>query len=376
HLCKHCSLAPVCLPEENRAVSEGSYKAVRLFPEKRERATVHITGYRTRIKKSADTIIVEKFNAENESVVEKIPAHNVESLNLHGNCQVSAQMIRYLARQEINLHWFTGGGEYVGGLQPGGPAVQRRLRQYEALRDPQFRMNLARRLIQAKCESQLKYILRSTRKNQKLRGDIDRSIEIMRTLLKKIEAAESSGTLLGIEGSFARRYHGIVPRLLNTEIESCLLPQGRSKRPPRDPYNACLSFLYALLYRSVRQAIIAVGLDPCFGFFHTARSAAEPLVLDMIELFRVTLCDMPLIGSMNRLFWKEADFMITKSKVWLNEDGRKKAIQIFESRLDDHWKHPVIGYSLSYYRMIELEVRLLEKEWGDNVQTFAKARLR
>ncbi|MCB1317295.1 MAG: CRISPR-associated endonuclease Cas1, partial [Leptospiraceae bacterium] len=204
HLCKHCSLAPVCLPEENRAVSEGSYKAVRLFPEKRERATVHITGYRTRIKKSADTIIVEKFNAENESVVEKIPAHNVESLNLHGNCQVSAQMIRYLARQEINLHWFTGGGEYVGGLQPGGPAVQRRLRQYEALRDPQFRMNLARRLIQAKCESQLKYILRSTRKNQKLRGDIDRSIEIMRTLLKKIEAAESSGTLLGIEGSFAR----------------------------------------------------------------------------------------------------------------------------------------------------------------------------
>ena len=27
------------------------------------------------------------------------------------------------------------------------------------------------------------------------------------------------------------------------------------------------------------------------------------------------------------------------------------------------WKHPVTGYSLTYRRLIELEVRLLEKEW-------------
>ncbi|KAA1267847.1 hypothetical protein C5473_07295 [Leptospira interrogans serovar Weerasinghe] len=34
------------------------------------------------------------------------------------------------------------------------------------------------------------------------------------------------------------------------------------------------------------------------------------------------------------------------------------------------------NYSLSYYRMIELEVRLLEKEWSGEANIFAQARLR
>ena len=79
------------------------------------------------------------------------------------------------------------------------------------------------------------------------------------------------------------------------------------------------------------------------------RSAAYPLVLDLMELFRVPLWDMVLIGSLNRNQWDpEADFVATKAKVWLSDAGRKKAIGLFESRLDETWKHPVVGYSLSY----------------------------
>ena len=47
--------------------------------------------------------------------------------------------------------------------------------------------------------------------------------------------------------------------------------------------NALLSFGYALLYRDVLQAIMAVGLEPAFGFFHRPRSAAHPLVLDLMD---------------------------------------------------------------------------------------------
>lgn len=55
---------------------------------------------------------------------------------------------------------------------------------------------------------------------------------------------------------------------------------------------------------------------------------------------------------------------------------KKKAIKIYESRLNDKWKHPVTNYSMTYYSLIELEVRLLEKEWSDKKGLFAKARLR
>jgi CRISPR-associated protein Cas1 len=89
------------------------------------------------------------------------------------------------------------------------------------------------------------------------------------------------------------------------------------------------------------------------------------------------LVDIPLLGSMNRGQWNvRDDFTTTPGKVWLSPAGRSKAIALWERRLEDTWKHPVLGYSLSYARTIELEVRLLEKEWSGQSGLFARARLR
>ncbi len=63
-------------------------------------------------------------------------------------------------------------------------------------------------------------------------------------------------------------------------------------------------------------------------------------------------------------------------RVWLSDAGRNKAIALFENRLADTWRHPAIGYSLSYARLIELEARLLEKEWTGRPGLFARMRLR
>ena len=156
-----------------------------------------------------------------------------------------------------------------------------------------------------------------------------------------------------------------------------LRSDSRSRKPPQDRFNACLSYGYGLLHTAVMGATLASGLEPALGFFHTPRSAAYPLVLDLMELFRVTLWDMPLVGSLNRGQWDPvADFAVTKTKVWLSEPGRKKAIGLFEDRLQETWKHPVLNYSLSYARSIELEARLLEKEWTGEPGLFARSRLR
>ena len=56
--------------------------------------------------------------------------------------------------------------------------------------------------------------------------------------------------------------------------------------------------------------------------------------------------------------------------------GRRKAIGLFEDRMQETWKHPVLNYSLSYARSIELEARLLEKEWTGEPGLFARSRLR
>lgn len=140
------------------------------------------------------------------------------------------------------------------------------------------------------------------------------------------------------------------------------------------PYLASATLYFTA---DVMQAILAVGMEPSFGFFHTPRSAAHPLALDLMELFRVPLWDMPLVASVNRQQWSaDEDFTYAGEQVWLSDKGRPKAIDVYERRKEDQWKHPVTGYSLSYARLIELECRLLEKEWTGEPGLFARMRLR
>jgi CRISPR-associated protein Cas1 len=376
NLCVRCSLAPVCLPEENRSLEINDYDAARLFVPHREKETIHITGYKTRVSKKGETIEVIKIDDEDKPAKTKLPVNEIESIILHGSISISAQLIAFLAFQKIPIHWFTMGGNYIGGLNSNAGTPQRKIRQYEALTDGKTRFYLTKKLAIGKCETQLRYILRATRKKERAISQID-AIEGMRQNIKKMGSADNIDSIRGYEGTIARIYHQIIPTLLITDVPAHMYPDGRSKRPPKDRYNAIQSFLYSLLYKSVFQAIIAVGLDPDFGFYHTPRSSASPLALDVMELFRTPICDIPLVGSVNRLSWDiKEDFDVTSEKVWLSESGRKKAITIFETRLNDTWKHPILGYSLTYYRMIEMETRFLEKEWSDQAGMFATARMR
>ena len=271
----------------------------------------------------------------------------------------------------------TGGGRYVGGLSSNPSSVQRRIRQYEALNCKNTRLQLARKLVQSRIEGQLRYLLRTTR-NEKPRPDkVEKEIQNIRQALKEIQRAEKIDSLRGYEGIATKAYFFSIPQILSSTLSDNLKPDGRTRRPPRDRFNALLSFGYALLYRLVLENILIVGLEPAFGFYHTPRSPAYPLVLDIMELFRLSIWDIALIGSLNRRQWDEAeDFVVSKDKVWLSDAGKKKAINLFESRIEEKWRHPVLKYSLSYARTIELEIRLLEKEWSGRPGMFARSRLR
>ena len=132
-----------------------------------------------------------------------------------------------------------------------------------------------------------------------------------------------------------------------------------------------------MLFGLVHRNLLAVGLEPAFGFFHRPRSAAPPLVLDVMELFRTQLWDMPLLASVNRGMWNDSSLFRTgANQFWLNEDGRRQAIRLFEQRLSESYKHPHNGQSLEYARMVELECRLLEKEWSGYPGQYGQVRMR
>jgi CRISP-associated protein Cas1 len=374
-LCAKCSLAPVCLPEEVRQARQPERDPTRLFPPDRDGATLHVVAQGARVGVSKDSLVVTPREGEWEP--SKHPIRNVETILLHGFAQISTQAIRKCSEYEIGIHWLTVGGGHTASLVPTAGPVQRRVRQYKALTEAGTCLRLAKALVQAKVEGQYKYLLRATRGDDDTRQAAQADLDAIQQELRAIGRAADRDAVRGHEGAAAVAYFRALRRVLAEGVPDELRFDGRNRRPPLDRFNALLSFGYGLLYTSVMRALLACGLEPALGFFHTPRSAAHPLVLDLMELFRVTLWDMVVVASLNRLQWDPAaDFVATKAKVWLSDDGRKKAIGLYEGRLEETWKHPVLDYSLSYARTIELEARLLEKEWTGEPGLFARSRLR
>ncbi len=372
--CLHCSLAPICLPEEERLAADPQWDTIRLFPTDEERTTLHVLEHAERVSRAGERLTV--WDARGVKIGDH-PIATLSQVVLHGHAQVTTQALHLCFDHGVQVQWVSGGGRYLGGVcaAPGG--VQRRLRQYEALSQPTLRLNLARRLVTTKVRDQLRHLLRVARQDSRRTPSITAGIEAIRKTLALIPRSGDADALRGLEGQAADAYWTAFTDLPLPEVDAQWRVRGRSRRPPKDAGNALLSFLYSLLYRDCVAAILAVGLEPSFGFFHTPRSAAYPLAEDLMELFRVSLVDLPVIASLNRHQWTADHVRDLGPAGWLLSDpGRRLAIQIYEERKQETWKHPVTGYSLSYARLIELEVRLLEKEYAGQPGLFARRNLR
>ncbi|QGJ71778.1 Type I-MYXAN CRISPR-associated endonuclease Cas1 [Planctomycetales bacterium 10988] len=372
-VCGRCSLNVVCLPEEERLEEGKADSAPTFFPSNREGQTLHVVSPRSQVSRSGDTLVVRLEDGQKQ----KVPARMLDSVILHGHAQITTQAIHLCAYHGIGVQWLTAGGKYAASTTASFGRVQQRLRQYSALSSESLCLQLARRLVQGKIESQLRYLMRGTRGDTEARTSCQVGIDQIRESLGKLDRASSPDTLRGLEGISAKAYFAALPYLLGGQVNEALHFSGRTRRPPKDRFNCLLGYGYSLLQSAVQRSILAVGLEPSLGFYHRPRSAAQPLVLDLMELFRVPLWDMPLMGSLNRGQWHpDTDFDIRPRHVWLSETGRKKALTLFEQRLEESHQHPHTGQSLSYARMIELEVRLLEKEWTGSPGHFACLRMR
>lgn len=366
-LCAKCSLAPVCLPEEER----GKTKTPRLFPEDLERQTLYVLDHDVKIGRDGYRLNIGSTGKEKKSY----PATQVGSIVVHGYAQLTTQALHLCAKNDITVHWLSPGGRFVGSLATGSGGVQRRIRQFDALRDDALCLSLAQNLVIAKVDNTRRFLLRATRRYE--REPFELALKQLKKLLREIPLVDSLDSLRGYEGMAAKHFFSVLPRLVHEQAGEEMVPVGRSRRPPKDRFNAALSFGYSLLYRSLLETVLRVGLEPSFGFYHQPRSSAHPLVLDLMELFRLPVIEIAVLASVNRKgFCPIRDFNVTRGGIWLNEEGQRKMIGLYERRVRECYKHPVLKYSLSFRRAFELECRLLEKEWTSAPGLFGKLRIR
>ena len=158
-LCRRCSLAPVCLPEEVRQDQEPGHETVRLFPPDEQRTSLHVVSDGAQVGRSGDRLVVRP----REGPETKHASHEVSAVLLHGFAQITTQALRLCVDRDIAVHWVTAGGGHLASLTASVGQVQRRIRQYQGLSDDAIRLRLTRQLVHAKVEGQHRYLLRATR---------------------------------------------------------------------------------------------------------------------------------------------------------------------------------------------------------------------
>ncbi|MDU8925736.1 CRISPR-associated endonuclease Cas1, partial [Pasteurellaceae bacterium LIM206] len=121
--------------------------------------------------------------------------------------------------------------------------------------------------------------------------------------------------------------------LLTAQSQQHFQFDGRNRRPPRDPINAMLSFMYSVLGNQISGALQSVGLDPQVGFLHAVRPGRDSLAQDILEEFRAWWVDRLVLSLVNRLQVKPADFIFDAGgAVQLKDDTRKTLLQAFQAK--------------------------------------------
>lgn len=376
--CNRCSLAGICLPDEVNLLREqkagrggvcgsdeqgpaGPTRELRMLLASRDdQVPVYVLDQGSTVHKRGDCLEIRS----REGKVGTVRMIEVSQLCLYGGVEISTPAVVELMQRGIPVLHFTHGGWFEGiCLGHTSKNIDLRIRQYEWARDKERSLSLARGMISGKIRN-CRVLLR--RNDQEIPAE---ALEKLADYACQAERAESLERLLGLEGAAAELYFSRLGSLLKVDDEK-LFFQGRNRRPPRDPVNAVLSYLYGILAKECFVTLLAVGFEPYLGFYHQPRYGRPALALDLMEEFRPIIADSTAVSLFNNKELAVKDFVITEEGVMIGRSAKRKVVAGYERRMDTQITHPLFGYKISYRRVLEVQSRLLARALSGEIEQY------
>lgn len=286
------------------------------------RNTLYVTKEESFLRLDGENVVLCLQGKE----IGRLPFTNLENIVCMNYLGCSPELMGKCATESIGLCFVSPSGKFLARVT--GPAkgnVLLRKAQLEVMAKKDLQTELIQRQIAAKLKNTKFLLGRTLRDHPQLDGkdQIEHCLSQLTQQIANIPQVTDQDSLRGLEGQGAKTYFHVFDLLLTKQKEAFSL-SGRSKRPPLDPTNAMLSFLYTLCTNEIASALEVVGLDPYIGFFHTLRPGRLSLACDLVEEFRSTL-ERIVISQINLKAIQPDDFEVQVSgAVLLNEDGRKK----------------------------------------------------
>lgn len=295
----------------------------------------------------------------------QVPLHHLGSIVCFGATGVSPALMARCAEDGRSLVFLSRSGKFHARLEgPVNGNILLRQAQFRGAGDPVVRLVVARACIAGKLRNSRQSLLRSARDatNGDERAALVRAARGLKGNLARLAEAADLDQVRGLEGDAARQYFQQLTFMLKPARRSGFGFHTRSRRPPRDPVNAVLSFLYALLLNDCRSALETVGLDPQLGFLHAPRPGRPALALDLMEELRPIIADRLAITLINR-GQLDVDGFDTRpgESVILGDKGRRAVITAYQERKQDQVTHPVLEQIIPVGLIPQVQARLLAR---------------
>jgi len=319
--------------------------------------TIYVTSEEAYLNLDGENLVC-KIEGEEKL---RIPFDNIENIVCFSYLGCSPALMGKCASKTIPINFISPQGKFLAkicGETKGN--VFLRVAQIDRFRE--HGTSLAKNTMAAKFSNTKQLIRRTLHDNPLLREDTDINnvMEVLSDGIDKVYKTENMETILGIEGNCAKNYFSVFNKLV-TNKDVPFTFEYRTKRPPLDPINAMLSFLYTLAICDYAVALETVGLDSYIGFCHTLRSGRSSLACDLVEetrciveRFVLTLLNLRIIGKDD--FEKQVS-----GAVWLNEDGRKKVLSRWQEKKRSSILHPFLKQKIPLGLLPYIQSNLLAK---------------
>ena len=299
-----------------------------------------------------------------------LPLVRLDHLVLFAGVTITDDLLLRCADDGRSVSWLSGTGRFrarVAGPTTGNPLL--RQAQHRALESRHQRLAIATAMVAGKIHNSRQVLLRAARDTSGYRqSSLRASAELIAERLELLRTADDIDNVLGVEGIAARDYFAVLPQLLTHKQWQI---SGRSKRPPTDPVNCLLSFLYGLLRVAVHGALEQVGLDPHVGYLHGIRPGKPALALDLMEEFRPLLADRLAFTLLNRRELDANAFENLPNGAYrLTETGRKGVLAAWQESRRRTWRHALLRRDIEAGLLPLVQARLLARHLRGDVSSY------